>query len=227
MEQREWTLAERLRLCREAGSMLTVLGYAANSATQADASPHRAAAALLLQTAGDLVRASGLLIKKGHLYAVAALSRQLLEITYLLQYFLIAPDRASFWLSASDKELRLAQDLKIGELRKAVGDADPHYSHHCALGGHPRRLAALLLPGSPFGKRGHGLEVQTRAGEIKLSLRDMLTIDLLQHLRPLLIVAIESLEPSDFELYQEQTDRLVKDFTSWFKQDPCSTVAPG
>lgn len=204
--------------------MLAVVGLAVRSVAHGQSDNRREATALLMQIAGDLIRAALTAIAEEHFYAAATLSRQILEVTYLAQYFKIAPDRTAHWLTASDNELKAAQDFKLGALRQTVGAHGLLYSHHCALGGHPRHAAALLLPGSRWLEED--LQVPGPAGQIALAPQSALVTDLLQHTRPLLIACFESLAPSDLAPYITQTDRLVKAFVKWLQEDPLAWVGP-
>lgn len=112
---------ERRNLLRDVRSFFTVIGYEWRSRSSEASSPTRIANGLLLQMAGDLISGALACIEEDNFYAAAALGRQLLEITDLVKYFIAYPERATYWLSASDGELRKASDFKLGALRNAVG----------------------------------------------------------------------------------------------------------
>lgn len=60
------------------------------------------------------------------------------------------------------------------------------------------------------------------AETIHVEVKEVLLIDLLQHIRPVLIAALECLDSDDLETYADGIDVLVEDVAAWFSDDPCA-----
>ena len=144
----EVTNESRDRLLGEVGGFLVAAGLAMRVKGEQDRNGLVSAIAVCTQINGDLARSQRDLVAARHYYSAAALVRQVLETTQLVQYFSDRPDRAEFWLAASDEEVRGASDFGPAALRRATGSSDAVYSRHCLMGGHPRSVAQTLLPGA-------------------------------------------------------------------------------
>src|SRR2546430_2890049 len=144
----------RDRLLGEASGFLITSGMGMRIAAERARDLQANAAAICTQINGDLTGSQRDLIAHNNYYAAAALGRQVLETTQLLEYFFDNPDRAEFWLTASDEELKQAKDFRPFALRAATGASNDVYSRHCLMGGHPRSVGRLLLPGSRWRSKG-------------------------------------------------------------------------
>jgi hypothetical protein len=189
MVEHEWTDDTRGELCAEAGGFFVAVGLEARLEPAED---YVRAVGALMQMTGDLIRGSLDLLKSRHFYAAATLARGILESGSLLGYFTQKPERAAFWLNASSKDMKNAQDFRPKKLREAVGSSDEVYDHHCVLGGHPRNEGLLLLPGSPL-RRASAVSVRVAETVVPMTLRGVLLVDLLQHTTSVVGASLEAL----------------------------------
>jgi hypothetical protein len=187
--------------------------------------------ATCVQISGDLARGIHKLADEGNYYSSAALGRQILESTQLIQYFSRHPDRAEFWLTASDDEIKNAPDFKPKALRNATTSSDRVYGRHCALGGHPRSIARMLLPGSPYRKSGETIDLSPAGFNITTDIRALLLADSLQHLYGAVLATLEILDVDAFkelghmrERSEQLTDDLVRHLVEWRNADPLAMV---
>lgn len=102
----------RDRLLGEASGFLVTIGMGMRIAAERARDLRASAAAICTQINGDLTGSQRDLITHNNYYAAAALGRQVLETTQLIEYFFDNPDRAEFWLTASDEELKQAKDFR-------------------------------------------------------------------------------------------------------------------
>ena len=220
----------RERLLSEVAGFLTTFGHVVKQAATEEASTDdQRAIATCIQMIGTLVRGQSALLEHRNYYATAALGRQVIETTHLLVYLDSHRDRASFWLTASDQEIKGANDFRPGSLRRATSASDYPYSTHCAAGGHPRRTGAFLLPGSPLRARGDQLQVPGLDSPV--SLHDLITADALQHAHEAThasIVAADELDPRGLPLTEEQfvamATQLTSRFGAWRASDPLAPL---
>lgn len=100
----------------------------------------------LAEAAHELLDAAATCLTGGNRYAAAALTRQLVEVEYLLWAFAEDQQEAAGWLRSTEQERkrywqpRHIRDRSDGRFRGT------DYSSHCELGGHPtpRGLRTLL-----------------------------------------------------------------------------------
>lgn len=213
----------------EAGGFLTTLGYMSIKASVESGEDAHRANATCVQILGNLLRGQRSLLADDNYYSAAALGRQVIETTHLLDYLRRNPDRATFWMTAGDSEVRAAQDFKPWALRAALQVSGAPYSNHCALGGHPRASARDLLPGSSFAHRTlpiDGVDHQVTGA-------DLCHADALQHARQATIAALEAtdaIEPGAVSLsedgFHSRASAFVEKFATWQSVDPLATVGP-
>lgn len=101
------------------------------------------AVAAVAQMAAELASAASLLVRDGRLYAVASLTRQLLECEYHLAHFSSDFGAAALWALASPSDMR--NQFAPGRLRKIEGFRNEEYWSHCDSGGHPSPAGRHLL----------------------------------------------------------------------------------
>jgi len=184
----------RGKLLGEVAGFLVTLGYAMAAHGTKHKNAHTVAIGVAIQIAGDLSRGVHKLIENGNYYAAVALSRQLLEATQLIKYFQAVPERGVFWLNATDSDMRSARDFKPAALRQATQASDSMYSTHCALGGHPRSMARLVLPGSPWRGRDDVVTLPRADGTtVQADLRSLILTDALQHVYETVLATIKGL----------------------------------
>jgi hypothetical protein len=214
----EWVSDTRRNLCQRIGEALSSLGIQLRQL--ASVGPEVKVAGILSQMASDLTFGALAAFDVHRFYSFAALGRQLLEIRDLIEFFRTRPDRANFWLAASDSEMKSAKDISPGAVRNALNVDGRAYSHHCAVGGHPRMTGALLLPGSGWLQAGATVPMPVDGGTVEVGVRDALLTDLLQHLRPVVLAVIETAPLEGLEAQFEQTNSLVNDIVGWVQNDP-------
>jgi hypothetical protein len=228
----DWSNEDRSHLLAEASGSLVTIGFASVRNARRTGNRSALATGIAIQTAGDLSRGVHKLIGDANFYSAVTLARQVLETTQLIQYFQLSPDRAEFWLTASDSDMRKAVDFKPASLRRSTQSSDHMYGTHCFLGGHPRAVARHLLPGSPWRRTGDVIEVATPDGvEVSADLKALLLTDTLQHVYEAVTTAIEALDieaiaalgPLEKTVTQRITE-LVQDLVRWRDQDPLARV---
>ncbi len=223
----------RDRLLGDASGFLVTIGYAMMLKSNRDASRSAQAVATCVQVTGDLATGIRRLIGDRSYYSAAGLGRQVLESVQLIQYLAANPDRAEFWLTATDNQISRASDFRPGRLRAATASNDRTYSRHCFLGGHPRYIARMLLPGSPWRRPDEIIDLSSAGFDIQTDLQALLLADSLQHLYDAVLVTIDYL---DVEAFHELgslkdrsvnlTDELVKSLVEWKRTDPLAKVGP-
>ena len=228
----DWNNENRTRLVGEVAGFLVTIGFASVQHATKTNNRVKLATGIAIQSAGDLSQGLHKLIENRNFYSAATLARQVLEVTQLIKYFQVSPDRAEFWLTASDFDSRRAPDFKPASLRRSTDSSDRMYSTHCFLGGHPRAVARLLLPGSPWRRNGDIINVTTHDGvKVAVDLKALLLSDALQHtyetvltaINVLDIEAINALGPLE-ETVTERTNELVRNLVGWRDQDPLARV---
>jgi hypothetical protein len=222
----------RSQLLGNVAGFLVTIGYAMWSWSQKTQNKAEAGIATCVQISGDLARGIHKLITEGNYYASASLGRQILESTQLIQYFSISPERAEFWLTATDAQMKRAVDFKPKKLREVTASSDRVYDRHCALGGHPRSIARMLLPGSPFRRPGEIIDLSLAGFNITTDIRALLLVDSLQHLYDATLATLEVLDVNAFmelgelrERSEQLTDDLVRRLVKWRNTDPLATVS--
>jgi hypothetical protein len=93
--------------------------------------------------AAELAEAAVEMAKKSRYYAVAAVTRQLIECEYLLTLFNDDLEHARQWRETTPDEVR--RSFTPQRMRKLTGFADEEYWNHCSTGGHPAPRGARLL----------------------------------------------------------------------------------
>lgn len=221
----------RSQLLGNVAGFLVTIGYAMSAWSQKNQDKAGAGIATCVQISGDLARGIHKLINEGNYYASATLGRQILESTQLIQYFSIRPDRAEFWLTATDAQMKSASDFKPKQLREATASSDSVYDRHCALGGHPRSIARMLLPGSPYRRSGEIIDLSSAGFNITTDIRALLLADSLQHLYNAVLATLEILDVDAFkelgqlrERSEQVTHDLVRRLVEWRNVDPLARV---
>jgi hypothetical protein len=142
----------RLNTALEIASVLVLASAGFAEIADLDSSPEKInkdvhAISILIGMAGELAKASALLLSNGQHYAGAALLRQIVEIEYLTWNFKEKKRDPASWLESTHTD-RL-KDFSPSQLRKtSVGRflaAD--YQDHCEEGGHPVPRGQHLLRG--------------------------------------------------------------------------------
>lgn len=105
----------------------------------------RRALATVLQMGGGLAKGCVAMLIQSNWYAAAALSRQLVEIEYLVWLFGTDPEEGKAWLSVTQKDLRRTYNPSAMRKRSEGQFRDREYWSHCEIGGHPNPRAAFLL----------------------------------------------------------------------------------
>jgi hypothetical protein len=225
------TSETRDRLLGDVGGFLVTAGFAMRAMGEQKQNTHVSAVAVCTQISGDLAGSQRDLIAERQYYSATVLGRQVIETTQLVEYLSNHPDRAVFWLTASDDELRSASDLRPAALRRATGSSDAVYSKHCLMGGHPRSVARLLLPGSRWRVGDEAIDLSAEGFDIQADLRALLLADALQHVYDTVRITVEVLDEEVIEAmdsamsFVDLTTKLVADLTAWRSNDPLAAVA--
>jgi hypothetical protein len=221
----------RDRLLGEVSGFFTTIGFAMAQRSYKLGDQAASATAICVQTNGDLSESYRDLIHARHYYPATVLGRQLLEVTQLIEYFMIKPERARFWLTASDEDLKKAGDFRPAKLRAATSASDWVYDRHCFLGGHPRSIARMLLPGSPWRRPNDVIDLSSVGLNIRTGIQGLLLADCLQHSYDAVLATIQSLEMEAFdelgplkEQSVELTDNLIQRLVAWRATDPLATL---
>jgi len=138
-----------------AGIELQLIGQIVGPDRAQDRSPfghandETVAISVLLRIASQLISSSAGLFAAGHLYAAAALIRQLVEIEYLAWAFETRDRDGERWLRSNQEQRQ--KFFKPAKLREAAKGKfrGKDYGYHCELGGHPVPQANILLDGDP------------------------------------------------------------------------------
>ncbi len=226
------TNGARDRLLGETSGFLVTMGMGMRIASERARDTQARAIAVCTQINGDLTGSQRDLIANSNYYSAAALGRQVLETTQLIEYFSSHPDRAEFWLTASDEELLRANDFRPYALRAATGASNDVYSRHCLMSGHPRSIAVLLLPGSRWRASTELIDLTPAGYDIQADLRALLLADCLQHIYDAVRATVKVVDVKAFEAMGaledrsvELTSKLVEDLRNWHTNDPLATVA--
>lgn len=209
-EARSLFARETAQCLTECGNVLWAFGLPSTA--------HRRALALVTQMAGALATSAASNLSGDNLYAASALTRQLVEVEYLLFLFSEEPAEAERWLSASPEDLRRAYTPATMRKRSAGRFRDGEYWSHCDLGGHPNPRAHILLPDNVH-PEGHLLSVIKEAG----------WADLGQHLeRAWGFFARSALheELSDVGIVARWALRMPSVVLQWHRSDPCADRLP-
>ncbi len=134
--------------------------------------------------------------------------------------------------TANTTKVRNTSDFKPKKLREVTASSDRVYDRHCALGGHPRSIARILLPGSPFRRPGEIIDLSLAGFNITTDIRALLLADSLQHLYDATLATLEVLDVNAFmqlgklrERSELLTDDLVRRLVEWRDTDPLATVS--
>ena len=175
--------------------------------------PRRSIAAAI-QMGGETARGAVSLLRQSNRYGAATLVRQLVEIEYLLCLFATDESEPLRWASLDLDAVR--REYQPARMRERCGDRfrASEYSIHCQIGGHPRFVAAYVLPEhvcpGPFSE-----DVIFAAG----------WVDLGQHL-----VAIWRWIEDILQLYdlmgvglaKSSVDKAKEAVVDWLRDDPCA-----
>jgi hypothetical protein len=223
----------RDELLSEVGGFLVTVGYAMMRRSGKEQDEGRIAIATCVQLNGDLAQGIRKLIAEGNYYSSLALGRQVLETTQMIQYFTKVPARGAFWLTATDAQMRNAPDFKPKALRAATASSDTVYSRHCFMGGHPRSVGRMLLPGSPWRRQNEVIDLSSAGFDIITDVRSLLLADSLQHLYGTVLATITALDVEAFqelgalqERSEKLTDELVSRLVAWRGADPLAMIGP-
>lgn len=102
------------------------------------------AVALVTQMVGQLGQEAAGAFDRQRWYAATALTRQIVEVHYLMAVFRDDASQRGRWLSASTN--RIEKSFRSGQMREAGGFRLSEYKQHCSWGGHPNPSARWLLP---------------------------------------------------------------------------------
>lgn len=197
----------RRELAAALASVLKDLAATANVGAFVFRSDRLRATAIVAEIAGELAVSSVSLLEAGHVYATAALMRQLIEAEYLIWLFSIDETEAERWSKATPAEIRQMFGPKTLRARSAGRFRDSEYWAHCDLGGHPNPKAVLLLSGH-----------QIRYGNTEYPRSELHWADLCQHLLRLWSALLDV-----FVDYKEWTDaaasRLAPLIETWRARD--------
>ena len=140
----------RRELCRvlvtafeEMGRLLRVIGHVSGLGRVDGSSPfgngddRLVAMGYLSATAGSLLAGMSALFDDENLYAGAALSRQLVEVEYLMWAFAGDQEEASSWLRSTPDERRARWQPRHLRSRSRERFPGSDYGEHCEFGGHP------------------------------------------------------------------------------------------
>lgn len=137
----------RAWLGREAGVAFAGLGAAVVGHPTSDHDPFRAAVGEALVLAGELVRATVVLLAARRQAAVLPLLRQLAEIEHLIGWFAQDRGAAPWWRTASPDELEARMDAGTMARRGVAGWSAEEHAVHLVLAGPPGPAARRFLPG--------------------------------------------------------------------------------
>jgi hypothetical protein len=105
---------------------------------------------IILEIGASLIKGASLLISTKNLYGAAALSRQLVEVEYLIWAFSVDDSDAEKWIRSNKQErLKTFQPKHLREKSKG-GFSNTDYGLHCEYGGHPTPDGQRLLRASTF-----------------------------------------------------------------------------
>ena len=103
------------------------------------------AASRLLRLAASLLEGCAILLNQSNNYAASALSRQILEIEYLIWTFNNEIESAETWLR-SDKSQRMKYFTPSAMRKRSAGwFKNSDYANHCEMGGHPVPGSEILI----------------------------------------------------------------------------------
>jgi hypothetical protein len=193
----------------------------------------RLAVGTAVQIGGDLSRGFLRALSERHYYTAAAAIRQLLECNDLIHYLGRNPSRAAFWWTAEDEEMRNADDFRVARLRHAAKSNGKEYAYHCRLGGHPRSIARILLPNSPYRTQGARIPFERNGELAHADLDGILLADALQHASDTVAKTIDVLDIAAFNSSEsnlrmkiseagvvQMIDRLCARLYEWRTTDP-------
>jgi hypothetical protein len=230
-ENSEVSNEDRDRLLGEAAGFLVTLGFAMVQHGRKERNGQAVAAGIAVQTAGDVSSSLRRSIQYREFYSAALLGRQILEVCQLIKYFGTAPERAEFWLTASDEEMKKAPDFRPKALRESTRSSHRMYNTHCCLGGHPRSMARLLLPGSPWRRHGSVIDLTEAGFDVRTDVKSLLLTDALQHVYETVLTTIEIMDIDVIESFGSSEDsitnrisELVRGLTYWRDHDPLARV---
>jgi hypothetical protein len=206
--------AARIALCREVSGAFTACGNVL-WAFGLPITPYRRALAIVGQMAGTLSCGSVSMMDDKNWYAAAALTRQLVEVEYLLFLFADDPNEASRWLSADPDQLRRWYALSAMRKRSAGRFRDGEYWSHCEIGGHPHPKAHFLLP-EHFSRDEGGVSSLDCT---------WLWVDLGQHLERgwgFFQSAVGRDGLSDVGIVAATLPRVTEALSEWHRMDPCA-----
>lgn len=163
---------------------------------------------------GSLAEGSIAMLEANNRYAAAALSRQLVEVEYLIWLFGVNPNEAEAWLTATQEDLRHVYNPSTMRKRSKGQFRDQEYWSHCEIGGHPNPKAAFLLP-------DHILPDD----EPPLPTPEWMWVDLGQHLERLWTfadVATQSLALDAVRIVENAKSEVERVLRGWHEQDACA-----
>jgi hypothetical protein len=102
--------------------------------------------ATVAQIGGELAKGAVQLLQAENLYAASALTRQLVEVEYLVKAFESENEVAAEWLRADREARRVFWSPERLRCRAGGAFLRTDYWHHCDRGGHPAREGMSLLP---------------------------------------------------------------------------------
>lgn len=191
---------------RKHGDALWAFGMASDA--------QRRALATVLQMGGSLAEGSIAMLEAGNWYAAAALSRQLVEVEYLVWLFGAESNEAEAWLSVTQEDRRRIYNPSAMRKRSEGRFRDQEYWSHCEIGGHPNPKAAFLLPDRPLPN-----------DKPQLPTSEWMWVDLGQHLERLwkfTDIAARSLGFEGVRVVENAISEVESALQCWHEQDACA-----
>ncbi|MFG2018285.1 hypothetical protein [Actinomadura geliboluensis] len=232
-DQGTYTNELRTALLEESAGFIVTAGYVMAHHAQQTGDQAKLAVGTAVQICGDLSRGILRALSERHYYTAAAAARQLLECNDLIHYLGRNPSRAVFWMTADDEKMRKAADFTPTRMRGKAGSSEKEYAYHCHLGGHPRSIARILLPNSPYRARGAQIPLVRNGKPVHADLDGLLLSDALQHVYDAVTNTIEVLDLDAFRGggalrrlgvtetgVRKKIDSLVVRLCEWRAADP-------
>lgn len=189
------------------------VGYIAGDDRKSGASPFgfgddaRVAVAVAAQIGGELLNGALALLDAGNMYSAAALSRQILEVEYLVATFAEREGAASTWLRSTNEERRRQWSAAHLRQRSEAKFIAQDYWRHCDFGGHPTPHAVHFLPDHQQVAPGiQWADLASHGGNLCRRVKAALPVD-------------------GLGLDDGGLDKAIAAFHGWYDADPLMTLA--
>jgi hypothetical protein len=179
----------------------------------------RRALAIVLQMGGSISQGTITMLETENWYAAATMSRQLVEVEYLMWLFGSDSFEAEAWLSADQEILRRTYNPSAMRKRSEGRFRNQEYWSHCEIGGHPNPKAAFLLP-----------EHILPDDEPPLPTPEWMWVDLGQHLERLwefANIATKVLALDAVKTVEDARSEVGSALQTWHEQDACANRLSG